>query len=64
MLFPAEKSINQLILSYSPFKDAIQNISASGRAEDDELLGIAEAILGVWMSREQKAFLCTRYLMS
>lgn len=54
MLFPAEKSINQLILSYSPFKDAIQNISASGRAEDDELLGIAEAILGVWMSREQK----------
>ena len=52
--FPAEKSINQLILSYSPFKDAIQNISASGRAEDDELLGIAEAILGVWMSREQK----------
>lgn len=52
--FPAEKSINQLILSYSPFKKAIQNISASGKAEDDELLGIAEAILGIWMGREQK----------
>lgn len=52
--FPAEKSLNQLILSYPPFKNAIQNITVLGEAKDDELLGIAEAILGVWTGLEQK----------
>lgn len=52
--FPAERSLNRLILSYPPFKDAIQNITASGEAKDDELLGIAETILGIWTGREQK----------
>ena len=52
--FPAEKSLNQLILSYHPFKEAIQNITVLGEAKDDELLGIAETILGIWTGREQK----------
>lgn len=52
--FPASQSLNQLILSYPPFKDAIQNITISGTAEDDELLGIAEVLLGVWVSKIQK----------
>ena len=43
-----------MILSHPPFKDAIQNITALGEAKDDELLGIAEAILGVWTGLEQK----------
>lgn len=52
--FPAEKSLNSLLLSHSPFKNAIQNITASGKATDDELLGIAEALLGVWAGSEQQ----------
>lgn len=52
--FPAEESINRLILSYSPFKNAIRNITVSGNAEDDELSGIAGAIVGAWSSMEKK----------
>lgn len=43
-----------MILSYPPFKNAIQNITVLREAKDDELLGIAEAILGVWTGLEQK----------
>ena len=43
-----------MISSYPPFKNAIQNITVLGEAKDDELLGIAEAILGVWTGLEQK----------
>ena len=52
--FPAGRSLNQLILSYSPFKEAIKNIAASANSEDDELLGIAETILGIWVGSKQK----------
>lgn len=54
MYFPSCLSINQLILSYPPFKEAIQNITVQCQAEDDELSGIASAILGAWNSVEQK----------
>lgn len=52
--FPACSSINQLIISYPPFKEAIQNITVLPNAEDDVLSGIATAILGTWNSIEQK----------
>ncbi len=54
LFFPAEKSLNQLILSYFPLKEAIQSITVSKQAEDDELSGIAGAILGAWSGMEQK----------
>lgn len=43
-----------MILSYSPLKEAIQSITVSKQAEDDELSGIAGAILGAWSGMEQK----------
>lgn len=52
--FPSSPSINQLIISYPQFKEAIQNITVSSQVEDDELSGIAAAILGAWNSVEQK----------
>lgn len=52
--FPAEESINQLILSYSPFKDAIRNITVPENAEDDELSGIAGAIVRAWSGMEKR----------
>ncbi len=52
--FPSCSSINQLLLSYLPFKEAIRNI-ALPPVEDDELSGIAAAILGAWNSVEQKS---------
>ena len=44
--FPSCSSINQLILSHPIFKEAIQQITVSQHAENDELFGIAAAILG------------------
>lgn len=52
--FPACDSINQLILSYPSFKNTIQNIAIQEQAEEDELSGIATAILGAWCSVTQK----------
>lgn len=52
--FPACTSINELILSHSSFKNAIQNIAIQEEVEDDELSGIASAILGAWCSVRQK----------
>lgn len=52
--FPACASINQLILSYPPFRDAIQLVMAQSQSGDDELSGVASAILGAWNSVEQK----------
>lgn len=52
--FPASKSINNLILSYPPFKEVILKISHPVCSEDDKLSGIASAILGVWESSDQK----------
>lgn len=54
LFFPAEKSLNRLILSYPPFKNAIKDISISEQAEDDELSDIAITILGTWSGMEQK----------
>lgn len=52
--FPACASINQLILSYPPFREAIQLIMAQPQSGNDELSGVASAILGAWNSIEQK----------
>ena len=51
--FPASHSINQLILSYPPFKDAIKQIMVQQEVPDDELSGAASAILGAWNSVNQ-----------
>ncbi len=49
--FPAYSSLNQLLLSYSPFKDAILHMAVDGeKAENDKLFGIAGALLGAWDS--------------
>lgn len=54
--FPACESLNQLLLSYIPFKDAISKIAVRGEeTKDDELFGIAGTLLGAWNSCEQKA---------
>lgn len=53
--FPSCSSINQLILSHPIFKEAIQQITVSQHAENDELFGIAAAILGAWNSVEQES---------
>lgn len=53
--FPSCSSINQLILSHPIFKEAIQQITVSQQAENDELFGIAAAILGAWNSVEQES---------
>jgi hypothetical protein len=47
--FPASNELNQL-LWYSPFKDAIAEIVAEGRNNDDVLIGVAGSILGAWES--------------
>lgn len=53
--FPACESLNQLLLSYTPFKNAISRISAKGDyTKNDELFGIAGALLGAWNSCERK----------
>lgn len=52
--FPACVSINQLVLSYPPFKNVIRQIMVQHDAKDDELSGAASAILGAWNSLEQK----------
>ncbi len=51
--FPACQSINQLILSHPPFKDAIKQIMVHEEVSDDELSGAASAILGAWNSVNQ-----------
>lgn len=51
--FPFYSTLNQLILSYPPFKDAIKQITVQ-EATDEVLSGIASAILGVWYSCAQE----------
>lgn len=53
--FPFYSTLNQLILSYPPFKDAIKQITAQPEATDEVLSGIASAILGVWYSCAQES---------
>lgn len=54
--FPACESLNQLLLSYAPFQEAISSIAvAEEKAENDKLFGIAGALLGAWESCGQKA---------
>lgn len=48
--FPYASTINQLLLSYSPFRDAISNISFS--QSDDALLMLATLMYGVWAAAE------------
>lgn len=49
VFFPAHESLNQLLLSYSPFRDAISQIAVGGQGvKNDELFGIAGALLGAW----------------
>lgn len=52
--FPFYPTLNQLILSYPPFKEAIKQIAAQSEATDETLAGIASAILGAWCSCEQE----------
>lgn len=53
--FPACESLNQLLLSFIPFKNAISRISVKGEnAINDELFGIAGTLLGAWNSCGQK----------
>ncbi len=52
--FPNCRSLNELILSYEPFKQAILNIVCNKQIEDDKLFGIAGAFLGAWNSTSQQ----------
>lgn len=59
--FPACESLNQLLLSYNPFKNAISKIAAKGEdTRNDELFGLAGALLGAWNSCSQKAVSLTQ----
>lgn len=60
--FPACQSINQLLLSFSPFKNAVKNITVPEISTDEELFGIAAAILGAWNAIEQKDVSLTKIL--
>lgn len=50
--FPAFKELTHLYLEFPEFKSVIEKIAVEGRNNDDELLGIATTILGVWHSMD------------
>lgn len=52
--FPAYENLNKLLLSYNPFREAISRIALKGEdTKNDELFGIAGALLGAWNSCDQ-----------
>lgn len=53
--FPSCSTLNQLLLSYQPFREAIRQITLTEEAKDDELFGVAGILLGVWNGGVQTA---------
>ena len=62
--FPSSDSINKLLNTNLNFKEAIYSIAPEANKNDDVLLGIALAILGVWTGSEQKSISLSNILES
>ena len=48
--FPPCDSVNQLLLSFKPFQESIKNICSIDNPKNDDLLNIAQVLLGIWCS--------------